>query len=177
MTFPSAERRSSTLWIRTESGRQFLMCCNSWSVVLLGTKRPWRFPAEEQPTDRHTRSIIHHIWAHKNITRPTLTWLSFITLKVLLHYLLTWCLNFNQHTINKNYGNRSQISKINRIGYISSPTHILPMIRHPAIEAWTTGIVSDSSPSKTLWTNRYWSQSELYIPLYCVYSTVCIYIQ
>jgi len=31
------------------------------------------------------------------------------------------------------------------------PTHILPMIRHPAIEAWTTGIVSDSSPSKTLW--------------------------
>lgn len=35
-----------------------------------------------------------------------------------------------------------------------SPTHILPMMRQPAMEAWTTGTVSDSSPSNTLNTQH-----------------------
>lgn len=35
-----------------------------------------------------------------------------------------------------------------------SPTHILPMMRHPAMDAWTTGMVSDSSPSNTLWSQK-----------------------
>lgn len=51
MTLPSADSLSSTLWILTVSGRQFLMCCSSWSVVLLGTRRPWRFP-EQTGTSR-----------------------------------------------------------------------------------------------------------------------------
>lgn len=35
-----------------------------------------------------------------------------------------------------------------------SPTHILPMMRQPAMEAWTTGMVSDNSPSNTLQSHR-----------------------
>lgn len=41
----------------------------------------------------------------------------------------------------------TEVSEQNRQ---NSPTHILPIIRHPAMDAWTTGIVSESSPSKTL---------------------------
>lgn len=43
MTFPNAERRSSIRWILTWSGRVFRRCCNSWSVVVVGTRRPLRF--------------------------------------------------------------------------------------------------------------------------------------
>ena len=38
---------------------------------------------------------------------------------------------------------------------VHSPTHIDPMILHPAIEVWTTGIVSESSPSNILQIMRY----------------------
>ena len=36
-----------------------------------------------------------------------------------------------------------------------SPTHILPIMRQPAMEAWTTGMVSDNSPSKTLPSHKH----------------------
>lgn len=41
---PNAERRSSTLCILTLSGKELRKCCNSWSVVVLGTSRPLRLP-------------------------------------------------------------------------------------------------------------------------------------
>lgn len=43
MTFPSADNRSSILCILTVSGMEFRRCCSSWSVVDVGTKRPFRF--------------------------------------------------------------------------------------------------------------------------------------
>lgn len=44
-TLPSADNRSSTRCTRTVSGRQFLKCCSSVSVVELGTRSPFLFPA------------------------------------------------------------------------------------------------------------------------------------
>lgn len=37
-----------------------------------------------------------------------------------------------------------------QICFLNSPTHNRPMMRQPATEAWTTGIVSDNSASNTL---------------------------
>lgn len=44
MQFPRADRRSSTRWMTTESGRAFRRCCSSWSVVVLGTSSPRLLP-------------------------------------------------------------------------------------------------------------------------------------
>lgn len=53
---PRAESRSSTRRICTESGRQLRMCCSSWSVALLGTRRPCLFPGETQIREGGTRT-------------------------------------------------------------------------------------------------------------------------
>lgn len=52
MTFPSAERRSSIRWIFTASGSVLRRCCSSWSVVVVGTRRPFLFPTVKRPTIR-----------------------------------------------------------------------------------------------------------------------------
>ena len=52
MTFPSADNRSSILWILTSSGILFRRCCSSWSVVEVGTNSPFRFPAVSRPMIR-----------------------------------------------------------------------------------------------------------------------------
>lgn len=48
-----------------------------------------------------------------------------------------------------------------------APTHILPMIRHPAIDACTTGMVSESSPSNTL-------QEKYRMHAYCIIYVIYI---
>lgn len=52
ITLPNAESLSSIRLIWTESGKLFRICCNSWSVVAFGTKRPWRLPTVILPTIR-----------------------------------------------------------------------------------------------------------------------------
>lgn len=52
MTFPRAERRSSMRWIFTASGRVLRRCWSSWSVVVVGTRRPFLFPTVKRPTMR-----------------------------------------------------------------------------------------------------------------------------
>lgn len=52
MTLPRAERRSSIRRIATESGRLFRRCWSSWSVVVVGTRRPFLLPAVRRPTIR-----------------------------------------------------------------------------------------------------------------------------
>src|ERR1700753_1237131 len=42
MTLPRAESFSSMRWILTVSGRLLRRCCSSWSVVDVGTRRPFR---------------------------------------------------------------------------------------------------------------------------------------
>mmetsp|Transcript_10890 Transcript_10890/g.33560 ORF Transcript_10890/g.33560 Transcript_10890/m.33560 type:complete len:257 (-) Transcript_10890:116-886(-) len=49
-TLPRAERRSSTRWIKTPSGRELRKCSNSWSVVVEGTISPFLFPTVTLPT-------------------------------------------------------------------------------------------------------------------------------
>ncbi len=43
MTLPSADKRSSMRWILTLSGIELRRCWSSWSVVVVGTRRPLRF--------------------------------------------------------------------------------------------------------------------------------------
>ena len=43
ITFPNADSRSSMRWILTVSGSVFLRCWSSWSVVVVGTRRPFLF--------------------------------------------------------------------------------------------------------------------------------------
>ena len=52
MTLPSADNRSSILWILTLSGIELRRCWSSWSVVVVGTRRPFLLPAVRRPMMR-----------------------------------------------------------------------------------------------------------------------------
>ncbi len=54
MTFPNADKRSSQRLKRTLSGNELRICCNSWSVVDDGTRRPWRLPTVNRPIIRQS---------------------------------------------------------------------------------------------------------------------------
>jgi hypothetical protein len=49
MQFPKADKRSSTLCTLISSGREFLICNNSSSVVVLGHKNPFLLPTAKEP--------------------------------------------------------------------------------------------------------------------------------
>lgn len=58
ITLPRADNRSSIRCILTESGSVFRSCCSSWSVVDVGTSRPFLLPAVRRPTIR-VPAIVH----------------------------------------------------------------------------------------------------------------------
>lgn len=181
MTLPRADSLSSTLWILTASGRQFLMCCSSWSVVLLGTKRPWRLPDYRRKNRKVVRNADVSVWRKSEISQTTyLKHLAFVfsvwpvvlmRRRVWTHFGTTenWK-NFSKtRTDNQRMKERCccKGSKCYKdfqepaerevcvcVPQHYSPTHILPMMRQPAMDAWTTGMVSDNSPSNTLQSHK-----------------------
>ena len=62
MTLPKADKRSSQRRKRTWSGRELRMCCNSWSVVDDGTRRPCRLPTVRRPTTRQSPAETNVSW-------------------------------------------------------------------------------------------------------------------
>ena len=39
-------------------GKELRRCCSSWSVVLVGTRRPWRFPVQRRPIMRVPEMVV-----------------------------------------------------------------------------------------------------------------------
>lgn len=74
-TFPSADNRSSTRCTQTVSGKEFLRCCSSVSVVELGTRSPFLFPVNTnlnfntsvatEGKSVHCKKSAHHHSGHK----------------------------------------------------------------------------------------------------------------